>query len=75
MSICRTGLGDDEKASLANDKLSGVQAIADEIGESRRRTYYLLERGLIPGGKLGATWIASRRTLREHYACLTGAAA
>jgi hypothetical protein len=61
-------------SSVADDKLSGVPEIAAEIGENQRRTYYLLEKGLIPAGKLGATWVASRRALREHFARLTGAA-
>jgi hypothetical protein len=75
MSIHSTGLGDDEAGTLAEDTLRGVPAIAEHIGESMRRTYYLLERGYIPAGKLGSIWIASRRALREHYARLTGAAA
>ena len=32
---------------------------------------YLLERGYLPGGKLGAFWTASKRKLREHYDRLT----
>jgi hypothetical protein len=52
-----------------------MAAAADEIDEPPRRTYYLLERGLIPAGKLGNVWIASRRALRRHYAELTTAAA
>lgn len=75
MSIHSTGLGDDEAGTLAEDTLRGVPAIAEHIGELIRRTYYLLERGYIPAGKLGSIWIASRRALREHYARLTGAAA
>jgi hypothetical protein len=58
--------------SLAADILRGVGAIAGFINESERRTYYLLERRLIPAGKQGACWIASRRALREHYERLTG---
>jgi hypothetical protein len=62
-------------SSIAEDKISGVKNIAREINESERRTYYLLERRLIPAGKLGNTWIASRSALRKHYEDLTGAAA
>ena len=57
--------------SIADDKIVGVKAISSEIGESQRRTFYLLERDLIPAGKLGNMWIASRRALRQHYAALT----
>jgi len=59
---------------LADDLLRGVKRIAAEIGESERRTYYLLENKLLPGGKQGSCWLASRRAIREYYARLTGAA-
>jgi hypothetical protein len=62
-------------SSLADDLLKGVKAIGRFIGEDDRRTYYLCERGLIPVGKEGATWIASKRALLGHYARITGAAA
>jgi hypothetical protein len=61
-----------EAESLANDKLSGASNISKFINEPERRTYYLLEKGLIPAGKLGNTWIASKAKLRGHYAKLTG---
>jgi hypothetical protein len=62
-------------ASLADDLLRGVKEIAAFIGEPPRRTFYLLEKKLIPAGKVGANYIASKRTLRTHYERLTGAAA
>jgi hypothetical protein len=61
--------------TLAGDLLRGVKPIACFIDESERRTYYLLENKLLPAGKQGAIWVASRRALREHYARLTGGAA
>ena len=61
--------------SVAADLLRGVRPIAQEIGETTRRTYYLLENRLIPAGKQGSLWVASRRTLREHYDRLTRGAA
>jgi len=64
----------DDQSAPAADKLRGVKAIARYIDETERRTYYLLEKKLIPAGKLGATWIASRRALAEHFSRLTGAA-
>jgi len=45
------------------------------LDESERRTYYLLEKKLLPAGKLGNLWIASKRKLRALYAELTGGAA
>jgi hypothetical protein len=62
----------DVEVYFASDKLSGVAAISEFIDEPKRRTYYLLERGIIPAGKLGNIWIASKATLRRHYANLTG---
>jgi hypothetical protein len=57
--------------TLVSDTLRGVSEIAQFTGEAERRTYYLLEHGIIPGGKMGAQWIASKTKLREHYARIT----
>ena len=38
--------------SIVDDKLDGVPAIAQFIDEPERRTRYLIQRGLIPAGKL-----------------------
>ena len=56
----------DDKDTLASDLLRGVPAIAEFMGDSERRTYYALETGQLPGGKLGSMWVASRRKLRER---------
>jgi hypothetical protein len=56
---------------FADDLLRGVKPIAEFIGEDERRTYYLLEQRLLPAGKLGSSWVASRRKLREFYDRLT----
>ena len=61
--------------ALGDDILRGIKAIAAFIGENERRTYYLAENNLIPCGKLGAVWIGSKSTLREHYARLVGGVA
>jgi len=58
---------------IAADRLSGAKAIATFLGITPRRAVFLLERGFLPAGKEGRTWIASRRALREHYRRLTGA--
>jgi hypothetical protein len=57
--------------TLAGDKLRGVAAIAAFLGESRRRAQYLCEKRLIPVGKEGAIYVASKRTLRAHYEYIT----
>jgi len=49
------------------DLLWGVDAIATEINQSRRKTYHLLETGRLPARKVGARWCASRSGLREFF--------
>jgi hypothetical protein len=59
--------GHEQRPSLKEDRLRGVDAIADYIGETVRRTSYLLERRLIPAGKEGRSWVASKQALnRDH---------
>jgi hypothetical protein len=60
--------------TLGDDILRGVKAIAAFTGEPERRVHYLLEKQLLPAGQMGRIWTASKRTLREHYARVTGAA-
>jgi len=61
----------DAESDLAADLLNGCAAIASFIGETERRTSYLLENRLLPAGKVGQRWGGSRNVLREHYARLT----
>ena len=65
MSLTETADRPAEK--LAADLLFGANAIASELGIDVRRAFYLLEHKLIPANKLGRTWTASRRKLREHF--------
>jgi hypothetical protein len=58
---------------VAEDVLWGVKAIAKEVGQPERQVYYKLERGLLPAGKSGDTWVASRQALRAHFKELTAA--
>jgi hypothetical protein len=53
--------------TLKDDLLSGAAAIADYTGFSLRRVFHLLERGLLPGRKLGGTWISSKRALDQYF--------
>ena len=55
---------------LGADRLNGVKEFADFIGEPQRRVFYLLERGLLPGAKLGGRWVGSRHLVRQHMAKL-----
>ena len=52
---------------LAADLIWGVGAIAEELGVNRRKTYFYLQSGAIPGTKIGAVWVASRNRLRERF--------
>jgi hypothetical protein len=59
---------------LGDDLLKGIEAIAEFLRVPKRRAYYLCENAYIPCGKEGATWVASKHALREHYRKLTGGA-
>ena len=52
---------------LAADILRGVGAISEYTGETERRTYYLLQRKLLPGMKQGAVWLSRKSALDRHY--------
>jgi hypothetical protein len=52
------------------DFLNGCDEIADYIGQSSRRTFTLLQGGIIPGFKEGDKWRARKSTLRKHYEAL-----
>ena len=64
-----------DDTSLADDLLRGIQEIAEFIDESEQRTSALCAQRLIPAGRLGYMWIASKRRLRQHYAEITSGAA
>ena len=52
--------------ALSEDLLDGAERIAEYTGWSRRRVFYLLERGLIPAFKVGNRWTARKSRLRQH---------
>lgn len=54
--------------TLAHDMLAGAKAFADFTGFSVRRCFYLLEKGHLPGAKLGSGWIGSKQAVRERLA-------
>lgn len=59
--------------SLADDRLRGVSKISDYLGETERRTYYLLENAMIVGWKEGRNWVSSKSALdRQHHTNSTG---
>lgn len=65
----------DAPPSIAEDRLRGVPEIALFLGETERRVYYMLETGMLPAGKQGRLWVASRSVLRERYARMVEGAA
>jgi hypothetical protein len=54
-----------------DDLLWGAKAIAAAINQTPRQTHYQLEKGLLPAGRQGDRWVASRKALAEHFKKLT----
>ena len=52
---------------LAADRLAGARAIAEFIGVPVRRVNYMLAQGFLPVGRLGRTFIGSKRTLTSFF--------
>jgi hypothetical protein len=66
----------DSRFDLASDRLDGVRQICryrfgDDAAANMKRTYRLIELGLLPTGKLGFHHVASKRALRAAYDRLT----
>ncbi len=49
--------------NLNDDLMKGVSQIAEFQGETVRRTYYMLEKGMLPGFKRGSIWYARKSTI------------
>jgi hypothetical protein len=47
--------------------IRGAHAIAKAIGETERRTYYLLEAGVLPASKELRVWVTTRERLKRFY--------
>jgi hypothetical protein len=50
-----------------DDLIWGVGSIAAVINQSPRQAHYALTKGLLPAGKIGDKWVASKAALREHF--------
>ena len=59
---------------MNSDTLKGVPKIAAFLEETERRTYYLLEQKILPAGKLGSVWVASKTKLQARLAAITDGA-
>ena len=44
----------------------GAREIAKVINRPERAVFHLLEKGHLPAGKVGGTWVTSRRKLLQH---------
>ena len=49
------------------DLLTGAEAIAEFLNCNTRRAFHLLEKGLVPGFKLGKRWCARRSALIRYF--------
>jgi len=54
-------------AALSDDLLDGAGEIAAFIGWPLRRVFYLLEKRLLPGFKVGGRWTARKSRLQRHF--------
>ena len=52
-----------------HDYLWSASSIAKALGVSERQAFYLLEKGHIPGRKVGVRWVVSRAKLDEFMCC------
>jgi hypothetical protein len=54
--------------TIADDLLNGIKSISRFIGETERRTFYIAEKGQLPGVfKQGGRWIGLKSKIREGY--------
>ena len=58
------------EADRLADQIRGVAAIAEFIGEPKRRTQHMVETGAIPCWKIGGRWYSRKSTLRAFMADL-----
>ncbi|MEH3121104.1 MAG: DNA-binding protein [Sphingomonas phyllosphaerae] len=58
----------DAPPNRETDLLTGIQAIADAIGITKRQAYHLHETGELPTFKMGGKVYARRSTLAKHFA-------
>jgi hypothetical protein len=56
---------------LADDLLIGAREIGAYIGRSPPSAYRMASTGVIPCGRVGALYVASKKTLDRHFAELT----
>ena len=57
-----------ERTIPVEDVVWGAESIAEVIGTTRRKAFYLLEKGYLPATKIGERWCASRAALKNRVA-------
>ena len=60
---------------LREDLITGIDAIAAELGLDRRAARNLLDKRLLPAKKVGGAWFAKKSELNEHFSSFQGPAA
>ncbi len=68
--LARTASTDDA-VSPAQDRLERAEAIARFLGITTRQARWRMDRGMIPHGREGERFVASRRALSEHWRRIT----
>ena len=58
---------DSTKARIGDDLIRGAAAIAEELREPLRRTYYMLEAGDLPAFRLAGRWYVRRSALIAYF--------
>lgn len=60
--------GEAGQASLADDRLDGMRAIAEFVGVTRRKAFYLGSMGLLPGVfREGGCWVGFKSQIAAGY--------
>lgn len=57
-----------KETTLKGDLIAGIEAIAELLDDTPRRTHYLLTKGLVPGAfRRGNRWFALRSEVIEGF--------
>ncbi len=57
---------ENDTATIGDDLMSGVPAIATECNWTESKTYHMLQTGKIPGFKIGKIWHLRKSRLKRH---------
>lgn len=54
-------------SALKDDMLSGMKAIADHIGETEMKTYFMVREGHVPAFQRGRRWFARKSEIDAAF--------